>query len=106
MGFNNASSKRERMGSSPSERCMAREWSWSVGDVITCLIVGKNHPVNRRNSRRKKGGLNFPLKHMLMDRQDGLKARVSKFTTRAQKSVGRWMDSVYMILLARRKREH
>lgn len=41
MGFNNASSKRERMGSSPSERCMAREWSWSVGDVITCLIVGK-----------------------------------------------------------------
>lgn len=68
-------------------------------DITTCLVLGKISPVKRRNSRGKKGGLNFPLKHRVRDRRDGLKAPFpgySKFTTRAQRDVGRQMDSVPM----------
>lgn len=86
------------MESSPSERYRAREESCSVGrcyDMFDC----KRSPVKRRNSRRKKGGLNFPLKHRVRDRRDSLKALFPgyfKFTIKAQREVRRQMDSVLM----------
>lgn len=78
-------------------------------DIMTCLVLLKISPVKRRNSKRKKGGLNFPLKHRVRDRRDGLKALFpgySKFTTRAQKDVRKRMDSVPMILFTRRKSKY
>lgn len=94
---------------------LVREEQWNLllvrdtGPGKSPVVLVDVSPINRRNSRRKKGGLNFPLKHRVRDRRDSLKALFPgyfKFTIRAQRDVRRQMDSGLMILCTRRKSKY